>query len=613
MPGIVGKTQDLAVENEYTWADSSDGDIAFRLDAPPTPWLASAIWTDTYTIDALDAGLNYLVFRIPITGDITEWQVERTRGSAVHDFHGSGFHRIHRAETSYKFYGLPHVDHKTGDVFQVQKGTKTGEITEYLGHVGGAAFTAPDGTGNLAATVDTVDELVSAVDDLTVGSDVTAERTSIYLDAADVAQNTIHSGSFDEAIVAGYDLEFSFSSGGATGTPRAFVSMPSDEFLRLTAQAAAPTTAAQAQGYNIRQIDVTGINTNALDTCYIWRGATDSDFYYDVWRGGNFRLQVFKNIQGGPTGQAGAAGDDGSPGAAGAAGAAGTDGSTVRTGNAAPAASLGDSGDWYLRTSNGQWYEKVNTTWHGRFTPPALSDSDPEDVGTTAAAGTATDGSRSDHVHIGDGSGGGGAGTVETELPVSGDGSSGDPVTIENQAIGHTKIGSSVGGVDQAAGRILEADGAGDVRWADKGGGGGGADGVADSLEVDITGQTLTVTVGRTVGADLSDTATIPDPVSIASLPTQDSALHENDLLGIWDASDGQVEKVTLGVTRSFMQDDLDATEVDVDATGFGDNLATTDTDVQLVAQAVNDLALVALSDDDPEDVGAIQQMTATG
>ena len=51
--------------------------------------------------------------------------------------------------------------------------------------------------------------------------------------------------------------------------------------------------------------------------------------------------------------------------------------------------------------------------------------------------------------------GGGGGGTVETELPVSGDGSSGDPVTIENQAIGHTKIGSSVGGVDQAAGRIL--------------------------------------------------------------------------------------------------------------------------------------------------------------
>ena len=95
------------------------------------------------------------------------------------------------------------------------------------------------------------------------------------------------------------------------------------------------------------------------------------------------------------------------------------------------------------------------------------------------------------------GGGGGGGGTVTTSAPVSGDGSAGDPVTIANQAIGHTKIGSSVGGVDQAAGRILEADGAGDVRWADKGGG-TGTDEYSDSLSVDITGQTLTVTVGRT-------------------------------------------------------------------------------------------------------------------
>ena len=124
VPGIVDKTQDLAVENEYTWADSTDGDIAFRLDAPPTPWLATALWTDTYTIGALDAGLNYLVFRIPHSGDITEWQVERTRGTATHDFHGSGFHRVHASETNYRYYGLPNADHKTGDVFQVQKGTE---------------------------------------------------------------------------------------------------------------------------------------------------------------------------------------------------------------------------------------------------------------------------------------------------------------------------------------------------------------------------------------------------------------------------------------------------------------------------------------------------------
>ena len=82
-------------------------------------------------------------------------------------------------------------------------------------------------------------------------------------------------------------------------------------------------------------------------------------------------------------------------------------GFTLRTGSAAPATSLGDSGDWYLRTSNGQWYQKVSTTWHGRFTPPALSDADPQDVGTTASPGTATAAARADHVHVG-GTGGSG-------------------------------------------------------------------------------------------------------------------------------------------------------------------------------------------------------------
>ena len=62
-----------------------------------------------------------------------------------------------------------------------------------------------------------------------------------------------------------------------------------------------------------------------------------------------------------------------------------------------------------------------------------------------------------------------GSGTVTTDAPVSGDGTAGDPVTIENRAIGHVKLGSSVGGVNQAAGRIAEADGAGGVRWANKG------------------------------------------------------------------------------------------------------------------------------------------------
>ena len=59
------------------------------------------------------------------------------------------------------------------------------------------------------------------------------------------------------------------------------------------------------------------------------------------------------------------------------------------------------------------------------------------------------------------------AGTVETGDPVSGDGSTGDPVTIANRAISHLKLGSTVGGVNQAARHIQEADGSGGMRWAE--------------------------------------------------------------------------------------------------------------------------------------------------
>ena len=43
-------------------------------------------------------------------------------------------------------------------------------------------------------------------------------------------------------------------------------------------------------------------------------------------------------------------------------------GFTLRQGTTAPASSLGDDGDWYLRTSNGQWYEKVSGAWASRYT-----------------------------------------------------------------------------------------------------------------------------------------------------------------------------------------------------------------------------------------------------
>ena len=83
-------------------------------------------------------------------------------------------------------------------------------------------------------------------------------------------------------------------------------------------------------------------------------------------------------------------------------------GFTLRTGNGAPSTTLGDTGDWYLRQSNGQWLQKAGSTWHGRYTAIPLSNADPEDVATAADSGTSTAASRADHVHVGDGAGGGG-------------------------------------------------------------------------------------------------------------------------------------------------------------------------------------------------------------
>ena len=154
-------------------------------------------------------------------------------------------------------------------------------------------------------------------------------------------------------------------------------------------------------------------------------------------------------------------------------------GFTLHTGNGAPAASLGDSGDWYLRTHNGQWYQKVNTTWHGRFTPPALSDVDPlafstspdagtglassredhihvglvlgdlspEDVGTTASAGTSPMASRQDHVHIGDGTGGGGGGVSLSDDAPEDVGTASAGTGTEASRDDHVHGGSAGGGV----------------------------------------------------------------------------------------------------------------------------------------------------------------------
>ena len=147
------------------------------------------------------------------------------------------------------------------------------------------------------------------------GGTATASRDRIYADTADKAQATIHSGSFTEAVVDGYDMEFVLSNGGASGNRRGYGRLTSNEFLLLPVQATAPTTTAEAQGLLVRQTDVSGgVSTNVLDQLFVWRGATDSDLYYATRQGGSFRLQVYKWIAGGPTGPAGADGAAGADG-----------------------------------------------------------------------------------------------------------------------------------------------------------------------------------------------------------------------------------------------------------------------------------------------------------
>ena len=207
---------------------------------------------------------------------------------------------------------------------------------------------------------------------------------------------------------------------------------------------------------------------------------------------------------GGGVGPAGPAGSDGSDGTDGMDGADGATGPAGPAGAAGAAGADGDDGD------------------DGAAGPAAtLSDDTPESVtGTVTSAGTSTEASRSDHEHdlvdgavtqvkLSDGSVhtskiadasvtraklAADARAVTTDAPVSGDGQAGDPITIANQAIGHVKLGSSVGGVNQAAGRITEADGAGNVRWTDKGGGSGSTLSDADPEDVGTTASPGTST-----------------------------------------------------------------------------------------------------------------------
>ena len=86
----------------------------------------------------------------------------------------------------------------------------------------------------------------------------------------------------------------------------------------------------------------------------------------------------------------------------------------MRQGSTAPGNSLGDDDDWYLRTSNGQWSEKVSGAWEPRYT---------DQVGQA----------------------GGGLTAVSTTANITGDGTSSDPLDIAAGGVTEDKIEDDAG------------------------------------------------------------------------------------------------------------------------------------------------------------------------
>ena len=73
------------------------------------------------------------------------------------------------------------------------------------------------------------------------------------------------------------------------------------------------------------------------------------------------------------------------------------------------------------------------------------------------------------------------------------------------------------------------------------GGGGGVSDGVVDTVALSLVGQDLTLTLGRTIGADLSDVQTLPAGGGTYTLPQA----TESDLGGVEGATVAQAEANT--------------------------------------------------------------------
>ncbi len=178
--GLDDKTADLVVVSDEEWArvaqDGSEGQLTIFVAAPDLDGVQDTglTWTTRVVYNAAGLGADWVAARLPVGTDSTSRSTElnglRSRFSnwdllgsnATYDF---WIHRLHT------HVGTLHLDILTS----------SDHYTEFDGHVPNARFAAPDGSGNLAGDVDTVQELVNAVDGLPLGGAVSQAQVYRHL------------------------------------------------------------------------------------------------------------------------------------------------------------------------------------------------------------------------------------------------------------------------------------------------------------------------------------------------------------------------------------------------------------------------------------------------
>ena len=166
--GLDDKTADLVVVSDEEWAnvaqDGSEGQITIFASAPSLTDVQDTglTWVTRFVYNELGLGANHVAARVPAGTDptarstvlnnlrsrLSNWDL--LGSDATYDY---WTHRIHAHPGTLHFQIITSAEH----------------FTEYDGFVSNARFTAPDGQGNLAGDVDTVQELVNAVDGLALG------------------------------------------------------------------------------------------------------------------------------------------------------------------------------------------------------------------------------------------------------------------------------------------------------------------------------------------------------------------------------------------------------------------------------------------------------------